>query len=96
MENQSLKADYDTGADADNGEGDLADANAMGIGLDYTHHAGIVSNYSGSADYDLIVKSGVESGDAVLPVSRRSVAQNQEGYIKNVSVFNSQTLVKQM
>ena len=96
MENQSLKADYDTGADANNGEGDLADANAMGIGLDYTHHAGIVSNYSGSADYDLIIKSGVESGDAVLPVSRASVAQNQEGYIKNVSVFNSQTLVKQM
>lgn len=96
MANESLKADYDANGDANTGEGDLADANAMGIGLDYTHHAGIVSNYSGSADYDIIIKSGVESGNAVLPVSRRSVAQNQEGYIKNVAVFNSQTLVKQM
>ena len=96
MENQSLEADYDASGDADNGQHNLTHANAMGIGLDYTHHAGIVSNYSNSADYDIIIKSGVETGDAVLPTSRNSVANTQETYIKNVAVFNSQTLVKQM
>lgn len=93
---EQLDADYDTAGDADNGQVNLTKANSMGIGLDYTHHAGLVSNYSGSADYDLILKSGVQTGDAVLPASRRSVEETQETYVKNISVFNSQTLVKNM
>jgi len=93
---EQLDADYDTAGDANNGQVDLTKANAMGIGLDYTHHAGLVSNYSGSADYDLILKSGVKTGDAVLPASRRSDEETQETYVKNIAVFNSQTLVKNM
>jgi hypothetical protein len=57
---------------------------------------GLVSNYSGSADYDILIRSGVNSGDAVLPVSRRSVPEIQQSYVKNVSAFNSETLVKTM
>lgn len=93
---KQLDADYDTAGDADNGQVNLTEANGMGIGLDYTHHAGLVSNYSGSADYDLILKSGVKSGDAVLPASRNDVEETQETYVKNLAVFNSQTLVKNM
>ena len=42
----------------------------------------------------LIIRSGVQSGDAVLPESRRSAPELQETYVKNIAVFNSQTLVK--
>lgn len=96
MLDQSLEEDYTVrGATTQNdGVRDLTKVNAMGIGLDYTHHMGLVSNYSGSADYDIIIKSGVNSGDAVLPEPRRDVAEIQQTYVKNVAAFNSQTLVK--
>jgi hypothetical protein len=96
MLKKSLDADYETrGAiSQDNGVRNLTEVNAMGIGLDYSHHMGLTSNYSGSADYDIIVKSGVASGDAVLPTARRDVAELQQTYVKNVAAFNSQTLVK--
>lgn len=93
LSNSSLDADYETGGDADNGIGNNTLADLMGIGLDYTHHFGNVSNFN-NQDYDLIVRSGVQSGDAVLPASRNSAPELQETYVKNVSVFNSQTLVK--
>jgi hypothetical protein len=65
----------------------------MGIGLDITHHLGNVSNFV-NQDYDLIIRSGVQSGDAVLPASRNAAPEIQESYVKNVAEFNSQTLVK--
>ena len=95
-----IDADYadraTDGTSQNSGVGNLCEANALGIGLDYTHHMGMVSNYSGSADYDILIRSGVNSGDAVLPVSRRSVPEIQQSYIKNVSAFNSESLVKTM
>jgi len=98
LTNRQLEADYETrGAiSQDNGVGKLFEANAMGVGLDYTHHMGLVSNYSGSADYDLLLKSGVASGDAVLPTDRRDLAELMNTYVKNISSFNSANLVKQM
>ena len=93
LSNKSLLSDYETGGDDDNGIGNQTDADLMGIGLDYTHHFGNVSNFN-NQDYDLIIRSGVQSGDAVLPESRRSAPELQETYVKNIAVFNSQTLVK--
>ena len=95
-----IDADYadraTDGTSQNDGVGNLCEANALGIGLDYTHHMGMVSNYSGSADYDILIRSGVNSGDAVLPVSRRSVPEIQQSYVKNVAAFNSESLVKTM
>jgi hypothetical protein len=91
--NKSLDADYETGGDANNGIGNNCDADLMGIGLDITHHLGNVSNFV-NQDYDLIIRSGVQSGDAVLPASRNAAPEIQESYVKNVAEFNSQTLVK--
>lgn len=98
MLKKSLDADYETrGAISQNdGVRDLTEVNAMGVGLDYSHNMGMTSNYSGSADYDIILKSGVASGDAVLPTARRDVAELQQTYVRNVAAFNSQTLVKSM
>ena len=93
LTNKSLEEDYATGGDADNGVGNNTEADLMGIGLDYTHHFGNVTNYN-NQDYDLIIRSGVQSGDANLPASRNNAPELQETYVKNVAQFNTQTLVK--
>lgn len=93
LTNKSLDADYETGGDANNGVGNNTHADLMGVGLDFTHHFGNVSNFN-NQDYDLIVRSGVQSGDAVLPASRNNAPELQETYVKNVASFNTQTLVK--
>jgi len=96
----SLDEDYadraTDGTATTNGVGNQTNCDALGIGLDYTHNMGLTSNYSGSADYDLLMKSGVNSADSELPVSRRSKSEIQQSYIKNVSAFNSTSLIKQM
>tara|TARA_R110002126_G_scaffold91260_2_gene217358 strand:+ start:156 stop:1694 length:1539 start_codon:yes stop_codon:yes gene_type:complete len=93
LSDDSLEEDYATGGDADNGAGNNCKADLMGIGLDYTHHFGNTANFN-NQDYDLIIRSGVQSGDAVLPASRNNAPEIQETYVKMVSVFNTQTLVK--
>jgi hypothetical protein len=93
LTNKSLEEDYATGGDADTGVGNNTEADLMGIGLDYTHHFGNVTNYN-NQDYDLIIRSGVQSGDANLPASRNNAPELQETYVKNVAQFNTQTLVK--
>ena len=93
LSNKSLDSDYETGGDADNGIGNQTEADLMGIGLDYTHHFGNVSSFN-NQDYDLIIRSGVNSGDAVLPASRNNAPELQETYVKNVAAFNTQTLTK--
>lgn len=89
----SLSADYETGGSANDGIGNNCDADVCGIGLDYTHHFGNTSNFV-NQDYDLIIRSGVQSGDAVLPASRNNAPELQESYVKCVAGFNSQSLVK--
>lgn len=93
LSNKALDSDYETGGDADNGIGNQTQADLMGIGLDYTHHFGNTSAFR-NQDYDLIIRSGVNSGDAVLPASRNSAPELQESYVKNVAAFNVQTLTK--
>ncbi len=96
----SLDEDYadrtTDGTGATDGVGLQTACDALGVGLDYTHNMGLTSNFSGAADYDLLMKSGVNSADSELPISRRSKSEIQQSYIKNVSAFNSTTLVKQM
>lgn len=95
-EEDSIVAQYDAtrGATAvANGCGNNTKANAMGIGLDYTFHMGETTDYR-QRDYDAIIHSGVNSGDAVLPATRSSIPEITQSYIKNLAGFNSQTLVK--
>jgi len=93
LTNKSLDADYDNTVTANTGQGNNCDADLMGIGLDYSHHFGNTANFN-NQDYDLIIRSGVQSGDNVLPTSRNNAPEIQETYVKMVSVFNTQTLVK--
>jgi len=78
---------------ATEGVGNNTKANAMGIGLDYTFDMGETTDYR-QRDYDQIVTSGVNTGDAVLPAERSSIPETIQSYIRNVSGFNSATLVK--
>lgn len=76
----------------DNGVGLNTKANAMGIGIDYTFHMGETSDFR-QRDYDNLIKSGVASGNANLPASRASLNETVQSYIKNVSAFDSKTLM---
>ena len=93
----SIQAQYDMtrGATAaTEGCGNNCHANAMGIGCDYTF-AGLqeTSDYR-QRDYDQIVVSGVNSGNAVLPADRSGKAEIIQSYIRTIAAFNTQTLVK--
>jgi len=97
-EENSITAGYEmdrafTGAAITEGVGNNQNVNAMGIGLDYTFGMGETTDYR-QRDYDCIIRSGVNSGDAVLPTERSSTAEITQSYIKNIAAFNSQTLVK--
>jgi len=95
-EEASIVAQYDMtrgGTAVTDGCGNNTAANAMGIGIDYTFHMGETSDYR-QRDYDAIITSGVNTGDAVLPAERSSTAEITQSYIKNIAGFNSQTLVK--
>ena len=95
-EEESIEAQYDgtRGATAAaDGCGNNCRANAMGIGCDYTFAMGGTSDYR-MRDYDQIVKSGVNSGDAVLPATRASKPEIVQSYIRNIAGFNTETLVK--
>jgi hypothetical protein len=45
--------------------------------------------------HDLILRSGVNSGSALLPAERTSKPEVIESYVRAKSMFNTQTLVKQ-
>lgn len=98
LTNTSLGDDYEatraTGGQA-NTEGVLNNVNAdcQGVGLDYTNGMGNSSNFV-QRDYDLILRSGVNSGNTDLPESRRSKPEVIETYVRNSSAFNTQTLQK--
>ena len=96
LTNKSLSADYANvrGAIAQtDGVGENIHADCMGIGLDLTQGMGNISSFY-QRDYDLITRSGVNSGSALLPASRRSKPEVVESYIRCKSAFNTQTLQK--
>jgi len=93
----SILAQYDMtrGATAaTEGCGNNTAANAMGIGCDYSFGGLNETSDYRQRDYDQIVVSGVNSGDAVLPAERSSKAELIQTYIRSIAAFNTQTLVK--
>ena len=73
--------------------------NCVGIGADYTFNMGNVQNFV-NQDYNLTVESGVNTGNAKLPVLRSGAnATNpllQQTFIRHLSPFNLKSLVKSM
>lgn len=67
----------------------------MGIGADFSNGISMVQNFV-NQDYELRVKSGVNSAQAVLPSTRSSRIEIQESFIRNFEQMNLQTLVKSM
>ena len=73
--------------------------NAVGVGADFTFNMGNIQNFV-NQDYNLTLESGVNTGNAKLPVSRSGAnATNpllQQTFVRHMSPFNLQTLVKSM
>ena len=95
LENQVIDEEYNAtrGAVAQtNGVGLNTRANAMGIGIDYTFGMGETSDFR-QRDYDNLVKSGVATGLANLPGERSTLNETVQTYVKNVSAFDSKTLM---
>ena len=73
--------------------------NAVGVGADFTFNMGSIQNFV-NQDYNLTLESGVNTGNAKLPASRSGAnATNpllQQTFVRHMSPFNLQTLVKSM
>jgi len=69
------------------------------VGADYTFGMGNIQNFV-NQDYNLTMETGVNTGNAKLPASRSGAnATNpllQQTFIRHLSPFNLQSLVKTM
>lgn len=95
--NKSIQEDYSAtrgGGTQNNGYGLNVHSEGAGVGIDFTNGMENTSNFNG-ADYDLILRSGVNSGSTLLPAERTSKPEVIESYVRAKSMFNTQTLVKQ-
>ena len=95
LQNDVIDEQYNAtrgGVSQNDGVGLNTKANAMGIGIDYTFHMGETSDFR-QRDYDNLINSGVASGNANLPASRASLNETVQTYVKNVSAFDSKTLM---
>ena len=99
QQNASLTADrevYANGAVLTNSN---MTPNCIGVGADYTFNMGNVQNFV-NQDYNLTLKSGVNTGNVKLPATRNGAnATNpllQQTFLKHFSPFNLRTLVKTM
>ena len=96
LTNDSLEDEYEltraSGGQA-NTQGVISNVNAdcLGVGIDYTNAMGNFNNFM-RVDYDLITRSGVASGNASLPESRRTLSENVITYIERNTSLNTQTL----
>jgi len=69
------------------------DVDVMGIGVDYTFGMGQSQNFK-NQDYALNLSSGVQTADAkLLPVYSNS-SLLQQVFVRNTSIFNTETLIK--
>ena len=100
QQNASLVADasvYQAGTTALAGNNMVP--NCVGVGADYTFGMGNIQNFV-NQDYNLTMESGVNTGNAKLPASRSGAnATNpllQQTFIRHLSPFNLQSLVKTM
>jgi hypothetical protein len=94
LTNDNLAADYDTAtATATLQVGDNTKPDLLGIGVDYANNLGQIQNYV-NQDYELKVKSGVNTGRSNLPASRRDKIEVQESFLRNFSQIDLRTLQK--
>jgi len=97
--NNSLVEDYAGGAAGADGVGNNLRPNCVGIGTDYTFNMGNIQNFQ-NQDYNLQLESGVNTGNALLPTSRNGATVSnphlQQTFVKHLSPFSLQTLVKTM
>lgn len=95
LTNQSLKADYDASTATTNTlqTGDNTIPDVLGLGTDYSNNLGQVQNFV-NQDYELKVSSGVGSGRANLPSTRRTKIEVQESYLRHFAQLDLRTLQK--
>ena len=68
---------------------------SVGIGSDYTLGLGMAQSYVGS-NYNLVLESGVQSGDAKLLGTYNNSPLLQQSFVRNRAFFDTKTLVKTM
>ena len=99
LQNASLVEDYANAAAGANGNGNNMLPNCVGVGADYTFAMGGIQNYQ-NQDYNLLMDTGINTGNALLPPSRNGAAVSnphlQQTFVKHMSPFNLKTLVKAM
>lgn len=96
LSGRCIEADYNSEVAAGaGGTGINVNADLMGIGADFTNSIGMVQNFV-NQDYELRVKSAVNSGQADQPTDRSGRIEVQETFIRNFSQMNLNTLVKSM
>ena len=94
---ECLKEDYgaNTAAADQVGSGRNIHPDLLGIGCDYANNVGQVQNFV-NQDYELKVKSGVNTGRTSLPTGRSNKIEVQESYLRNFSTIDLKTLQKVM
>ncbi len=95
LTNSVIVEDNKTAAATADGVGNNCKCDLMGIGLDYTHGLGNLSNFK-NQDYTLIIKSLVNSGNTNVAADRRSKTELQQTYIRNAASLDQGSLVKNL
>lgn len=99
QQNDSLTQDRQANAAGAVSTRNNMEPNCIGVGADYTFNMGNIQNFV-NQDYNLQLESGVNTGNAQLPATRNGGnASNpllQQTFIRHMSPFNLQTLVKSM
>ena len=93
VSNEVMVEDNDTTAATADGHGNNTKCDLMGVGLDYTHGMGNMSNFK-NQDYTLILKSLVNSGNARVTSARNTKTELQQTYVRNAAQLDTGTLQK--
>jgi hypothetical protein len=93
VSNETMVEDNDTSAATADGHINNNKADLMGIGLDYTHGMGNMTNFK-NQDYTLIVKSLVNSGNTRVTTNRNTKTELQQTYVRNAAMLDTGTLQK--
>ena len=95
----AMESDYRAaaGVDGERGFGNNTNPDAVGVGTDFTLGLGLQSNFV-NQDYNLTLKSGVNTGNAKLPESRNGSSNVnpllQQSFVRHASQFDTVNLVK--
>lgn len=97
LTNDHLESMYDsTNPDTNIGTHNNLLIDVLGIGTNYTHNIeGQTENYD-NQDYSLQINSGVNTGNINLPSDYNEEPLTQESFVKHLSLFDFQTLNKEM